>query len=79
MIINKDDLEQFKVEVKADVRKCYGALASFQTQLHSISGDLGECLSLLSSVIMDMSETNKFLDHIRIFKDKYWRDINNGK
>ncbi len=48
-------IEELK-DIKAEVRTCYGALSSFQVQLHHLTGIIEETHALTIEALQDISE-----------------------
>ena len=62
--INNTDYNELKKELKDDVSKCYGALCSFQTQIHGLVGTIEEAHLLLQSLLSVFNDMSKNINVI---------------
>lgn len=61
-------LEQFKIDIDDKIRQCYGALSSFQAQLHHINGIMEEIHSLCEEMACDIKDMDNELKKIKEVK-----------
>ena len=60
-----ESIEAVKNDLKAEIRICYGALSSFQTQLHHLCGVVEESRRLNEEALQDIRDIDRELKIIR--------------
>lgn len=56
---------EFKKDIESDIQKCYGALSSFQVQLHHINGIMEEIQSMCEEILCDIRDMDEDLKKIK--------------